>query len=371
MLEIKRRHLDTCPHRAKGMNYLQCACPLHAYGTVAGKRVRAALYTTNLARGLSRMAEIEATQESPVMTLKEAIDGYLADCERRKIKKSSLRVYRATLKTMRLFFGDDAPITSLTAEHLARWIANFDEAKTNTIRKHIRVCRALFTFAGVKTVTQIPMPGLDLDQVEPFTPEECDAIIEACSTIGLDAHPESREWRTRARAIVLLMLHTGLRVSDVATLSRRAIDAKGYMTIRAAKNQVPVKILLPQIVIDALNALPRRFGKDRYFQAKAATDTVAGIIRRTLNTIGAKIGLHVHPHRFRDTFSASLLESGADLRTVQLLLGHRSVKTTERHYAQFQARQQHILDLATSALSFAKPGSVEPIPFLKRANRNA
>lgn len=59
-----------------------------------------------------------------------------------------------------------------------------------------------------------------------------------------------------------------------------------------------------------------------------------------------------HPHRFRDTFSVSLLEKGEDLRTAQLLLGHTSIKTTEKHYAPFVQSFQRILDAATAKLDF-------------------
>lgn len=59
-----------------------------------------------------------------------------------------------------------------------------------------------------------------------------------------------------------------------------------------------------------------------------------------------------HPHRFRDTFSVSLLEKGENLHTVQLLLGHTSIKTTEKHYAPFVESFQRVLDAATSKLGF-------------------
>jgi site-specific recombinase XerD len=66
-----------------------------------------------------------------------------------------------------------------------------------------------------------------------------------------------------------------------------------------------------------------------------------------------------HPHRFRDTFSVSLLEKGENLHTVQLLLGHTSIKTTEKHYAPFVESFQRVLDAATSKLDFGtKTGTI-------------
>jgi integrase len=61
-----------------------------------------------------------------------------------------------------------------------------------------------------------------------------------------------------------------------------------------------------------------------------------------------------HPHRFRDTFSVRLLEKGEQLRTVQLLLGHSSIKTTEKHYAPWVESFQATLDAATAKLDFGQ-----------------
>ena len=66
----------------------------------------------------------------------------------------------------------------------------------------------------------------------------------------------------------------------------------------------------------------------------------------------AGVKIKGQPHRFRDTFSVSLLSKGEELRTVQLLLGHTSVKTTEKHYAPFVESFQRVLDAATAKLDF-------------------
>jgi integrase len=63
-------------------------------------------------------------------------------------------------------------------------------------------------------------------------------------------------------------------------------------------------------------------------------------------------GIKGHPHMFRDTFSVGLLNQGTSMRTVQLLLGHSSIQTTEKHYAPFDRGTQVILDAAVSKLDF-------------------
>jgi site-specific recombinase XerD len=111
-----------------------------------------------------------------------------------------------------------------------------------------------------------------------------------------------------------------------------------------------VKVLVPALVTDALAKLDQH--PVRFFWA---ADTVgnaarAAIIRDVVKRLGELAGVHAHPHRFRDTFASKLLEHGADLRTVQLLLGHHSIKTTEKSYAHFVSAQQRLLDAATARL---------------------
>jgi site-specific recombinase XerD len=83
-------------------------------------------------------------------------------------------------------------------------------------------------------------------------------------------------------------------------------------------------------------------------------------------------GIHAHPHRFRDSFATQLLDQGVDIRVVQKLLGHRSIKTTELHYAHHSDAQQKVLDAASTALNFeGVTGGPIPVESLQDARRTA
>lgn len=97
--------------------------------------------------------------------------------------------------------------------------------------------------------------------------------------------------------------------------------------------------------------------------------TAVGNARRSISRAMAVAGVKGHPHRFRDTFSVSLLEKGEDLRTVQLLLGHTSIKTTEKHYAPFVRSFQRILDAATAKLDFGQDSREGLVHKLARSRR--
>jgi len=99
--------------------------------------------------------------------------------------------------------------------------------------------------------------------------------------------------------------------------------------------------------------LPTR-GEYFFWNGTSAPSTAIGLARRTISRLLVNAGVEGHPHRFRDTFSVGLLEKGEDLRTVQLLLGHTSIKTTEKHYAPYVESFQRILDAATAKLDFGR-----------------
>jgi integrase len=189
----------------------------------------------------------------------------------------------------------------------------------------------------------------------PFTQNEVERLLKACERIDNPNKREIARARLRARALVLLLLYSGFRISDAVKLERSALDANGRLLVRIMKTRAPLYIRLPDEAVAALLALPVE-SKYFFWSGKAKLSTAIGSARRTIDCIldlaEVKDG---HPHRFRDTFSVALLNEGADLRTVQLLLGHSSLKTTEKHYAPFVVSMQRILDEAVSKLHFLGP----------------
>jgi integrase/recombinase XerD len=73
-------------------------------------------------------------------------------------------------------------------------------------------------------------------------------------------------------------------------------------------------------------------------------------MRRTIERVCAAAGVDGHPHRFRDTFAVRLREKGVHMDQVSILLGHTSVKTTEKYYAPWVRSRQRLLDEAVATL---------------------
>jgi integrase len=115
------------------------------------------------------------------------------------------------------------------------------------------------------------------------------------------------------------------------------------------KTKQPVWIPLPAIVLDALKEIDH--GRRYYFwtgngKNRHAPTEWQDRLKKLFVIAGIPDG---HSHRFRDTFAVSLLEKGVDLKNVSVLLGHTSIKTTEKHYAPWVLSRQVALEAAVQA----------------------
>ena len=141
--------------------------------------------------------------------------------------------------------------------------------------------------------------------------------------------------------LVLLLRYSGLRIRDAATLSRNRIQGD-KLFLYTAKTGTPVYCPLPPVVIEALDAIP----ESAYFfwTGLSTPKTAAGIWQESLNRLFVLAGIpDGHAHRFRDTFSVELLLAGVPIERVSIILGHQSVRITEKHYAPWvRARQEQL-----------------------------
>lgn len=158
----------------------------------------------------------------------------------------------------------------------------------------------------------------------------------------LDAAAGDEPLRRRDRAVLELLYASGLRVSELARLDWDDLDLAGR-TLRVLgkggkERMVPFGLPAAEALQDWHSVWPKirkLDGSDsepvflNYRGGRLSARSVRRILDRYVQD--ASLAAGVHPHTIRHTFATHLLESGADLRTIQELLGHSSLSTTQRY----------------------------------------
>jgi site-specific recombinase XerD len=328
-----------------------------------------------------RLVGRDGKPEKREVKIADAIDAYLEDCRVRGLTESTVRSYRKTLAHFSEFASHEA-YTSLAALTLDTFTLFRSQRlgrdkksplSPSTQRKETECLRAFCAFSKERDwmeqnlAKKLRPPKESSLPTMPFTRLEIARITDAARKLG-NRENEPAHWaRKRALAMISLLLYSGLRISDAAKLSRAALDrSSGRLLLRVMKTGRPLYIRLSAEAIQALDELPA--GKYFFWNGKTKISTTIGSLRRTLAAVGRKTkteeltAISVHPHRFRDTFAVNLLEQDVPIRTVQLLLGHTSVRTTEKHYAPFVESQQRLLDDAVAKLDFSVPSVPGDLP---------
>lgn len=160
----------------------------------------------------------------------------------------------------------------------------------------------------------------------------------------LDAIPEDTESGLRDRAIIELLFSGGLRVSELCALNRDSINLERKEFMVRGKGSKDRPIFIDQSTADCIkdylaarhDSLPALFLNNSKNQQ--AVDTSGNFRRLTPRSIerivkkyarAAGITKHVSPHTLRHSFATDLLMNGADIRSVQSLLGHSDISTTQ------------------------------------------
>jgi site-specific recombinase XerD len=185
-------------------------------------------------------------------------------------------------------------------------------------------------------VERIELGKLSERQIDFLEIEEIERIFEAASGEDLKSR--------RDRAILELLFSSGLRVSELVNLNRDQINLKtGEFSVRGKGSKVRVvfvsdraKAALERYLKERTDVDPALFVRVgvRYLEKKNKTDDLRitpRTVQRIVKYYAIKAGIvkDVHPHTLRHSFATDLIQNGADIRSVQEMLGHASVTTTQ------------------------------------------
>jgi integrase/recombinase XerD len=344
MLKLYRRHNPArCDHKLR--TWRRCSCPLWADGTLAGKRYHKTLKTRNWEDGQKKIQKLEAAgKDDPKQkTVLEGTEDFIRDAEARGLRPPSIYKYKLLFKQLEQFATDKGVryIAECDLEFLRRFRESWPN-KNISARKKLEALRTFFRFVHNAGWTQtnpavlIKSPKIDDPPTLPFTKDELDRTLAAC-----DSYPNKKN-RVRLRALVLLLRHSGLRITDAVTLKKQQIE-NDVLILRTAKTGTIVRVPLPGSVIEALNAIA---ASEYFFWSGLGTKkSCVGDYQRAFKKLYklAKVE-NGHAHRWRDTFAVELLLAGATIEQVAALLGHQSTEVTQKHYSPWIKSRQDQLE---------------------------
>ncbi len=356
MLAIYRRHLKSCPHSSR--SYRRCFCPIWVQGTLGGETIRRALDVTsieaasNLVTQWNAAGSIGAVKEEPPR-IEMAVMKYLDDARARHLAEATITKLMTIFEKQFLAWTKDTGLRylkELTPARLTAWRSTWKDEALAASKKHQRAVGFFYFCMRMKWLSENPMrslhpPKVKPDPTLPFTTAEVTAIVSACDRFPLRGiYGEGN--RKRLRAIVFLLRYSGLRIRDAATLQRERVQ-NGKLLLYMQKTGVPVFVPLPPYVVEALDETPNVHPSYFFWSGNGLPKTTVADWQRSLRKLfeiaNVKGG---HAHRFRDTFAVELLLAGVPIDQVSVLLGHSSVKITEKSYSPWVKARQEQLEAA-------------------------
>ncbi len=235
----------------------------------------------------------------------------------------------------------DGPVSTAGASELEAWVAGMraNGLAASTIARRIAAARSFYRHE-LLLGTRTDNPAAELDAPRrirklprTLSPHETELLIEAATGTTPRA--------LRDRALVELMYGAGLRVSETVGLARTSVDIDARIVRVLGKGDKERIVPLGRPAAESVRRylalgrphLDRRHRPDLFLNARGGALTRAGaflILRRLAERAGLEPE-RVHPHLLRHSFATHLLEGGADLRSVQEMLGHADLGTTERY----------------------------------------
>jgi integrase/recombinase XerC len=273
----------------------------------------------------------------------EALQAFLTHLQHhRRVSPHTLRAYQQDLELLGTFLKERnhpaaRDVKDLSLAALRSFVAarhGVDQSTTqarrlSSIRTFCRFC--------LKTGRLADNPALLL-----VTPKRPKSIPKSLSVdeafAAVDAPSADKPLGVRDHAILELLYGSGLRVAELCGLNVMDADTSSRTVRVLGKGGKERVVPMGQKCLDALALyLPVRTtlarGTDALFVNHRGGRLTARSVARHLATYGVEVNVRgrLHPHRMRHSFATHLLEGGADLRSIQELLGHSSLSTTQRY----------------------------------------
>ena len=260
----------------------------------------------------------------------------------RNLSPETLRAYRKDLDQLKDFFEtkDLALIAGSSTEKVRRWLAHFAELgySRSTVARKLASVRGFFRFLQKEGRSEGRCAFLELST--PRVPRSLPHFLTVQEVMRLLDQPETDSYQgLRDLAILEILYSTGLRVSELVALNWENIDSEARLVKAFGKGRKERLVPIGEHALEALFAykaeiptrwlpldptspvLLNRFGD------RISDRSIRKIFDRYIHTAG--LDSKTSPHTLRHSYATHMLDSGANLREVQELLGHKHLATTQ------------------------------------------
>jgi len=231
-------------------------------------------------------------------------------------------------------------LAALTQADLRAWLAQ--EAALRTVNatraRHLSAVRSLFRFLARHRGVVNPAPGLlQRPRAHPPVPRALTAAQALAVANGIGEAADDAAVQARDTALFTLLYGAGLRINEALSLDVGHVQHSADTLLVHGKGGKQRLVPLLPVVRQALAAWMRLHPEPRpdapLFLGVKGGRLDARVARRTIEAFRplADLPAHATPHALRHSFATHLLAGGADLRSIQELLGHASLSTTQRY----------------------------------------
>jgi integrase/recombinase XerC len=246
---------------------------------------------------------------------------------------------------------DAAEIKALKQADIRSYLAfrRGDGLTNNSAARELSALRAFLKFVGgdEAQIPKIKGPKVKRGVPRPASPDDILALAGDAQDSASEDWVGARDW-----AVLLLLYGSGLRISEALDLTADTLPLSDTLRVTGKRSKVRIVPLLPKVreaIEHYIDLCPHVMEADQpIFLGKRGGPLSPNMIRRVVQNARGKLGLSdtTTPHALRHSFATHLLASGADLRSLQELLGHASLSSTQVYTAVDAA---HLLDVYQNA----------------------
>lgn len=285
-------------------------------------------------------------QEGVTISLNSVIDKFLFHCQYEKgLSEKTTTAYQTDLRQFNNYISNSCSdnILNICKDDLKGYMLHISGLKPKTVKRKVASLKAMFNFWEYEEENFVtPFRKMRVRIKEPqtlptvMTLDEINRILKLLYK-EMDSNNKTKNYAYTAQvrdiAIIELLFATGVRVSELCSITCENIDLKrGSLKIVGKGNKERIIQICQPEVISALKRYVKLFKPTTYFFINRLGNTVSAQSVRTLvMNIAQKAGINknITPHTFRHSFATLLLEADVDIKYIQNLLGHSSIVTTQ------------------------------------------